>query len=64
MQFHQEMRADGDIHRLGHMRHFQPGGDPADPGCIDLHDGTGPGAQVIGELAGGIQAFAHRNRNP
>ena len=63
MQFHQEMRADGEVHRLGHMRDLEPGRDAADAAHIHLHDGTGAGLHVIGELAGGIEAFAHGDRH-
>ena len=46
------------------MGHLQPWGDPAHPRHINLHNAAGTCAQVIGELAGGIQAFAYRNRDP
>jgi hypothetical protein len=51
VQFHQEVRADGKIHRLGHVRDLEPGGDAADARSVHLHDCTGTQAQIVGKLA-------------
>ena len=53
----------GRLKRLGQMRDLEPGRDAADAGHIDLHDGGGAERDVILELAGRIQAFAHGDRH-
>ena len=47
VQLHQEMGADGDVHRLGHMGDLQPRGDATHAGHIDLHNAAGTSTQII-----------------
>src|ERR1019366_9649737 len=49
VQLHQEVRADRDIERLGHVDDLQPRGDAADSGRVDLYDRAAAPLQIFTE---------------
>ncbi len=50
MQFHQEMRADGNVERFGEVRDLEPRRDAADARDVDLHDRARAGLKILLEL--------------
>src|SRR5918992_5970120 len=62
VQFHQKVRTDGDVERLGQMGDLQPRGDAPDSGDVDLDDARGAVLQVLPELRERIKRFPHCDR--
>jgi hypothetical protein len=64
VQFHQEMRADGNVERFGKMRHLEPRRNAADAGDVGLHDRARAAREIFAEVRRVIQRLAHCDRYP
>ena len=60
VQLHQEMRADGDVERLGEMRDLEPRRDAADARAVDLHDRARVALEVFAEVRRGGRSTRRR----
>src|ERR1700674_4304049 len=63
VQLHQEIRADRNVERFGHVRNLEPRRDASDARHIDLHDGAGVCLEIILELRDAVERLADRNRH-
>src|SRR6266850_2688836 len=63
MKFHQKVRRDLDVECLGEVGDLQPGRDAPEAGRIRLQDAGGAGRHVLAEVAQGVNALPHGNRN-
>src|SRR5713226_8230443 len=63
MKLHQKVGRDLDVEGLGEVCDLQPWGDAAEAGSVGLQDARGTRRQILAEMAEGVDALSHRDRD-